>query len=110
LRPTTDAKLDDSVLIEEADPEAIRLDDLESNASVDEDAVPMRKVTANNKVRLLSLVYISKLIIQPAMRILIEGLKVSHLPWPETLVLQSKEKIDVDPQDGESFSLKIVQH
>jgi len=40
-------------LIEEADPEAIRLDDLESNASVDEDAVPMRKVTANNKVRLL---------------------------------------------------------
>lgn len=45
--------MDNSVLIEEADPEAIRLDDLESNASVDEDAVPMRKVTANNKVRLL---------------------------------------------------------
>jgi hypothetical protein len=34
------------------------------------------------------------------MRILIDALKVSHLPWPETLVLQSKEKIDVDPQDG----------
>ena len=45
--------MDNSVLIEEADPEAIRLDDLESNASVDEDAVPMRKVTANNKVCLL---------------------------------------------------------
>jgi hypothetical protein len=52
----TDTKLDDSVLIEEADPEAIRLDDLESNASVDEDAVPMRKVTANNKVRSLFVV------------------------------------------------------
>ena len=52
LEVQTNAQLDDSVLIEEADPEAIRLDDLESNASVDEDAVPMRKVTANNKVRL----------------------------------------------------------
>jgi rRNA-processing protein EBP2 len=47
----TNVQMDNSVLIEEADPEAIRLDDLESNASVDEDAVPMRKVTANNKVR-----------------------------------------------------------
>jgi hypothetical protein len=34
------------------------------------------------------------------MRILTEALKVSHLPWPETLVLQSKDKIDVDHQDG----------
>lgn len=33
-----------------ADPDAVRLDDLDSNASLDEDAVPMRKVTANNKV------------------------------------------------------------
>jgi len=52
--------MDNSVLIEEADPEAIRLDDLESNASVDEDAVPMRKVTANNKVRLIALPLIHK--------------------------------------------------
>lgn len=37
--------------MEDADPDAIRLDDLESNASLDEDAVPMRKVTANNRVR-----------------------------------------------------------
>ena len=37
------------------------------------------------------------------MRILIDALKVSHLPWPETLVLQNKEKIDVDPQDGMSL-------
>ena len=99
--------MDNSVLIEEADPEAIRLDDLESNASVDEDAVPMRKVTANNKVRLLPPTSPSvKLTIQPAMRILIDALKVSHLPWPETLVLQSKEKIDVDPQDGMSHFIR----
>lgn len=34
------------------------------------------------------------------MRILIEALKVTHLPWPETLVLQSKDKVDCDPSDG----------
>lgn len=44
------------------------------------------------------------------MRILIDGLKVSHLPWPETLVLQSKEKVDVDPQDGESALYRLVHH
>jgi hypothetical protein len=37
------------------------------------------------------------------MRILIDALKVTHLPWPETLVLQSKESVDVDPSDGTSF-------
>jgi hypothetical protein len=47
-----------------------------------------------------------QLTIQPAMRILIDALKVSHLPWPETLVLQSKEKIDVDPQDGMSHFIR----
>jgi rRNA-processing protein EBP2 len=44
-------QLDNSIVMEDADPDAIRLDDLESNASLDEDAVPMRKVTANNRVR-----------------------------------------------------------
>jgi len=43
------------------------------------------------------------------MRILIDALKVSHLPWPETLVLQSKEKIDVDPQDGKSLLRRTRQ-
>jgi hypothetical protein len=42
---------------------------------------------------------------------LIDGLKVTHLPWPETLVLQSKDKIDVDPQDGTFVDLLIqFQH
>lgn len=41
-------------MIDSADPDALRLDDLDSNASLDEDAVPMRKVTANNKVSLKS--------------------------------------------------------
>ena len=41
-------------MLSDADPEAVRLDDLDSNASLDEDAVPMRKVTANNKVCTLS--------------------------------------------------------
>lgn len=41
--------------MENADPDALRLDDLDSNASLDEDAVPMRKVTANNKVSPASL-------------------------------------------------------
>lgn len=44
-------QVDNSIVMEDADPDAIRLDDLESNASLDEDAVPMRKVTANNRVR-----------------------------------------------------------
>lgn len=45
-----ESKADDSVFVDNADPDALRLDDLDSNASLDEDAVPMRKVTANNKV------------------------------------------------------------
>lgn len=50
-------QLDNSIVMEDADPDAIRLDDLESNASVDEDAVPMRKVTANNRVCVLYMLH-----------------------------------------------------
>jgi hypothetical protein len=42
--------VDDSILIDEADPDTIPIDDLASDVSLDEDAVPVRKVTANNKV------------------------------------------------------------
>lgn len=38
------------VHIDEADPEAVAVDDLGSDAELDEDAVPMRKVIINNKV------------------------------------------------------------
>lgn len=34
------------------------------------------------------------------MRILTEGVKVTHLPWREHLVCSSKDVLDVDPQDG----------
>lgn len=54
--------------------------------SLDEDAVPARKVTTNNK---------------PAMRILTEGIKMTHTPFPEHLIVQSKTVLDVDPDDGE---------
>ena len=47
-----DAPVDDSVLLEEADEDAIAIDDLGSDISLDDDAVPVRKVTANNKVSL----------------------------------------------------------
>lgn len=42
--------LDNSILIDEADPDAIALDNIGSDYSIDEDAVPVRKVTTNNKV------------------------------------------------------------
>jgi rRNA-processing protein EBP2 len=45
-------KLDNSVLIDEADPDAIAMDDIGSEASLDEDTVPMRKLLINNKVSL----------------------------------------------------------
>jgi hypothetical protein len=42
--------VDHTVLIDEADPDAVAVDDLASDAELDEDAVPMRKVVINNKV------------------------------------------------------------
>lgn len=45
--------VDDSILVDDADPDAIAVDDLGSDISLDEDAVPVRKVTANNKVSLM---------------------------------------------------------
>lgn len=41
---------DESAAFSEADSDAVPLDDMGSDVSVDEDAVPKRKVTANNKV------------------------------------------------------------
>lgn len=46
---------DDSILISAADPDALAIDEMGSDVSLDEDAVPMRKVTANNKVSILVL-------------------------------------------------------
>ena len=37
------------------------------------------------------------------MRILIDAINVTHMPWPEHLVLSSKGALDVDPQDGTMF-------
>jgi rRNA-processing protein EBP2 len=59
------------VVIAEADADALAVDELGSDVSVDEDAVPARKVTANNT------------------------------EWPEHLIIQSKTVLDVDPNDGE---------
>lgn len=42
--------MDNSVLIDEADPNAVAMDDIGSDASLDEDSVPMRKLIINNKV------------------------------------------------------------
>jgi rRNA-processing protein EBP2 len=74
------------VVIAEADADALAVDELGSDVSVDEDAVPARKVTANNK---------------PAMRILTEGIRMTNTEWPEHLIIQSKTVLDVDPNDGE---------
>lgn len=46
--------------------------------------MPQRKVTNVNK---------------PALRTLYDGLKMTHTPWPEHLILQSKNILDVDPED-----------
>ncbi|GMK55191.1 hypothetical protein CspeluHIS016_0202470 [Cutaneotrichosporon spelunceum] len=75
---------DDDVVIDEADADALAVDELGSEVSLDEDAVPERKVTTNNK---------------PAMRILTEGIKMTHTEWPEHLIVQSKTVLDVDPDD-----------
>ncbi|WWC70719.1 uncharacterized protein I206_104670 [Kwoniella pini CBS 10737] len=77
-------ELDNTIVNEKPDDDAISLDGLNSDVSVDEDAVPMRKVTINNK---------------PAMRTIIDTIKVTNMPWPEHLVLNSKEIVDVDPSD-----------
>ncbi|WWC62511.1 uncharacterized protein I303_105107 [Kwoniella dejecticola CBS 10117] len=77
-------ELDNTIVNEKPDEDAISLDGLNSDVSVDEDAVPMRKVTINNK---------------PAMRTIIDSIKVTNMPWPEHLVLNSKEIVEVDPSD-----------
>ncbi|WWC88714.1 uncharacterized protein L201_003627 [Kwoniella dendrophila CBS 6074] len=77
-------ELDNTIINEKPDEDVISLDGLNSDISVDEDAVPMRKVTINNK---------------PAMRTITESINVTSMPWPEHLVIQSKEIIDVDPSD-----------
>lgn len=68
-----------------ADPDTLAVDELGSDVSVDEDAVPMRKVTMNNPA---------------AMRILTDNIKMSNMPFVEHLIIQSKEILDVDPSDG----------
>ncbi|ODN81638.1 hypothetical protein L202_02042 [Cryptococcus amylolentus CBS 6039] len=75
---------DNTIVNEQPDEDAISLDGLGSDVSVDEDAVPRQKITINNK---------------PALRLLTEQLKVTNMPWPEHLVLNSKEVADVDPSD-----------
>ena len=86
-----------------ADAEVMALDDLDSDISVDEDAVPTQKVTTNNRVSLFSFPLVSEPDWQNAMKILTEAIRVTHLPWPEHLVLSTKEMITVDPSDGEPF-------
>ncbi|KAJ9096075.1 hypothetical protein QFC21_005440 [Naganishia friedmannii] len=71
--------------VQAADENDLALDDLESNLSVDEDAVPQRKVTKNNI---------------PALEVLREGIMVSNLPFGEHLTLTSHEDhSEVDPSD-----------
>ncbi|TXT15864.1 hypothetical protein VHUM_00367 [Vanrija humicola] len=75
---------DNTIVVAEADPDAVAVDELGSDVSVDEDAVPMRKLTTSNK---------------PAMRVLTEGIKMTNTPWPEHLISQSSTILDVDPSD-----------
>ncbi|KAJ9121588.1 hypothetical protein QFC22_002207 [Naganishia vaughanmartiniae] len=71
--------------VQAADENDLALDDLESNLSVDEDAIPQRKVTKNNI---------------PALEVLREGIMVSNLPFGEHLTLTSHEDhSEVDPSD-----------
>ncbi|KAI5449441.1 rRNA-processing protein EBP2 [Naganishia albida] len=63
----------------------LALDDLESDLSVDEDAIPQRKVTKNNKA---------------ALEVLREGIMVTNMPFGEHLTLTSYEDhSEVDPSD-----------
>jgi rRNA-processing protein EBP2 len=115
------------VHIDEADPEAVAVDDLGSDAELDEDAVPMRKVVINNKVRHLEPAIgdpvnqqqgLELLTWQPALRQLRDAIRVTSAPWPEHLTLTSKEVIDVDHDDGmchfychiASIPLQLVVH
>ncbi|WVO19024.1 uncharacterized protein IAS62_000300 [Cryptococcus decagattii] len=75
---------DNTIVNEKPDDDVVSLDGLGSDVSVDEDAVPMQKVTINNK---------------PALRALTDSIRVTSMPWPEHLVLDSKETADVDPSD-----------
>ncbi|ODO05308.1 rRNA-processing protein EBP2 [Cryptococcus wingfieldii CBS 7118] len=84
---------DNTIVNEQPDEDAISLDGLGSDVSVDEDAVPRQKITINNK---------------PALRLLTEQLKVTNMPWPEHLVLNSKEVADVDPSDAIDLSRETV--
>ncbi|GFZ45146.1 hypothetical protein JCM24511_02872 [Saitozyma sp. JCM 24511] len=79
-----EAPVDNSILISAPEEDVLELDEVGSEVSVDEDAVPERKVMINNR---------------PAMRILTDQIKMTNAPWPEHLVMSSKEIIDVDPSD-----------
>ncbi|KIR36168.1 rRNA-processing protein EBP2 [Cryptococcus deuterogattii MMRL2647] len=79
-----DKEQDNTIINEKPDDDVVSLDGLGSDVSVDEDAVPMQKVTINNK---------------PALRALADSIRVTNMPWPEHLVLDSKETADVDPSD-----------
>ncbi|ADV21927.1 rRNA-processing protein EBP2 [Cryptococcus gattii E566] len=79
-----DKEQDNTIVNEKPDDDVVSLDGLGSDVSVDEDAVPMQKVTINNK---------------PALRALTDSIRVTSMPWPEHLVLNSKETADVDPSD-----------
>ncbi|KAG7532168.1 hypothetical protein FFLO_03796 [Filobasidium floriforme] len=72
--------------IEEQTADDLALDEVESNYSVDEDAVPARKVVVNNRAALTQ--YADEMNITKAM------------PWGEHLTLTTRETLeDVDPND-----------
>ncbi|OXG50419.1 rRNA-processing protein EBP2 [Cryptococcus neoformans] len=75
---------DNTIVNEKPDDDVVSLDGLGSDVSVDEDAVPMQKVTIKNK---------------PALRSLTDSIRVTNMSWPEHLVVDSKETADVDPSD-----------
>lgn len=90
--------VDDSILVDDADPDAIAVDDLGSDVSLDEDAVPVRKVTANNKVYRF-LFSPGHRLPQPAMRLLTDSLRVTNYPFADHLIISSRETVDEDPSD-----------
>lgn len=95
-------KQDNTIVNEKPDDDVVSLDGLGSDVSVDEDAVPMQKVTINNKVRLSSpQSQKPSNSYQPALRSLTDSIRVTNMSWPEHLVVDSKETADVDPSDGE---------
>ena len=74
------------------------MDDLGSDISLDEDAVPVRKVTANNKVSWMFLRG-GRRSLQPAMRLLTDSLRVTNYPFADHLIISSRETVDEDPAD-----------